>query len=119
MGFHGGSAVKNSLTNVGDAGLIPKEGRSFGEGNGNPLQYSCLGNSMGRGDWWAIAHGDHKRIRHDLANKQYSIVYMYHNFFIHSSANGHLVGFHVQATVNSAAMNIGVFIIFKCIVLWY
>ena len=74
---------------------------------------------MGRGDWWAIAHGGHKIIRHDLANKQHSIVYMYNNFYIHSSVNGHLVSFHVQATINSTAMNIGVFIIFKCIVSWY
>ena len=42
LGFPGGSAVKNPLTNTGDAGSIPELGRSPGEGNGNPLQYSCL-----------------------------------------------------------------------------
>ena len=42
---------------TGDVGLIPSLGRSSGVGNGNPLQYSCLENSMEREDWWATAHG--------------------------------------------------------------
>ena len=49
--------VKNPPANAGDArhvGLIPEWGRSPGEGHGNPLQYSCLENPMGRGAWWAI-----------------------------------------------------------------
>ena len=41
---------------VRDKGLIPESGRSSGEGHGNPLQYSCLQNSMGRGAWWAAVH---------------------------------------------------------------
>jgi len=41
----------------GDAGLIPGSGRSPGEGNGSPFQYSCPENSMDRGAWWAIVHG--------------------------------------------------------------
>ena len=49
--------VKNQPANTGDPGLIPGSGRSLGEGNGNPLQYSCLENSMDRGSWWAIVHG--------------------------------------------------------------
>ena len=49
----GGSEVKTSACNVGDLGSIPGSGRSPGEGNGNPLQYSCLENPMGRGAWWA------------------------------------------------------------------
>ena len=49
MGFPHGSAVKNPLANAGDDDLIPGLGRSPGEGNGNPLQYSCLGNLMERG----------------------------------------------------------------------
>ena len=57
MGFPSSSIVKNPLTNVGDLGLIPGLGRSPGEGNGNPLQYSCLGNSMDRGNWQATVHG--------------------------------------------------------------
>ena len=52
--------IKNLPTNAGearDAGLIPGSGRSLGVGNGNPLQYSCLENSMDRGAWGAIADG--------------------------------------------------------------
>ena len=55
--FPGGSLVKNLPANAGDAGLIPGSGRSAGEGNDNPLQYSCLGNPMGRGARQAIVHG--------------------------------------------------------------
>ena len=51
LGFPGGSEVKASASNVGDPGLIPGSGRSPGEGNGNPLQYSCLENPMDRGAW--------------------------------------------------------------------
>ena len=52
--------VKNPPANAGDTGdmgLIPGSGRSPGRGNGNPLQYSCLENSMNRGAWWATVHG--------------------------------------------------------------
>ena len=52
--------VKNPPANTGDArdvGLIPRSRRSSGEGNGNPLQYSCLENPMGRGAWWATVCG--------------------------------------------------------------
>ena len=49
--------VKASAYNAGDLGLIPGLGRSPGEGNGNPLQYSCLENSMDRGAWWATVLG--------------------------------------------------------------
>ena len=48
---------KASACNVGDPGLFPGSGRSTGEGNGNPHQYSCLENSMDGGSWWAIVHG--------------------------------------------------------------
>ena len=51
------SEVKASACNAGDLGLIPGSGRSPGEGNGNPLQYSCLENPMDRGAWWATVHG--------------------------------------------------------------
>ena len=57
MGFPGGSDGKESACNAGDLGSIPGLGRSPGEGNGNPLQYSCLQNSMGIGAWRAIVHG--------------------------------------------------------------
>ena len=48
---------KASAWNAGDLGLIPGSGRSPGEGNGNPLQYSCLENPMDRGAWWATVRG--------------------------------------------------------------
>ena len=53
MGFPGGSLVKNLSANVGDAGLIPRLGRSPGEGNNNPLQYSGLGHPKDRETWQA------------------------------------------------------------------
>ena len=56
-GFPGGSEVKVSACNEGDLGSIPGSGRSPGEGNGNPLQYSCLENPMVGGVWWATVHG--------------------------------------------------------------
>ena len=55
--FPGGSDGKASAYSVGDLGSIPGWGRSPGEGNGNPLQYSCLENSMDGGAWWATPHG--------------------------------------------------------------
>ena len=57
MYFPGGSDGKASAYNARDAGSIPGSGRSPGEGNGNPLQYSCLENLMGGGAWWATVHG--------------------------------------------------------------
>ena len=57
MGFPGVSVVDNPLANAEDMGSIPSSGRCPGEGNGNPLPYSCLGNLMDRGAWWARVHG--------------------------------------------------------------
>ena len=57
LGFPGGSNSKASACNEGDLGLIPGLGRSPGEGNGDPLQYSCLDNSKDRGAWWATVYG--------------------------------------------------------------
>ena len=59
-GFPGGTVVKNLPANVGDArdmGLISGSGKSLGEGNGNPLQYSCLENPTDREAWWVTVHG--------------------------------------------------------------
>ena len=57
LGFLGGSDSKESTCNVGDLGLVPGLGRSPGKGNGYPLQYSGLENSMDRGTCWTIVHG--------------------------------------------------------------
>ena len=56
-GFLCGSKGKESACNAGDLSSIPGLGRSPGEENGYPLQYSCLGNPMDRGAWWATVHG--------------------------------------------------------------
>ena len=60
--FPGGSDGKASACKAGDPGSIPGSGKSPGEGNGSPLQYSCLGNRIDRGTWWATVHG---RVGHD------------------------------------------------------
>ena len=57
MGFPGGTVVKNSPANSGDAGLIPESGRFTGGGNGNLMQYSCLEIPSDRGAWRATVHG--------------------------------------------------------------
>ena len=57
MDFPGGSVVKNPPADAEDVGVIPGLGRSPGEGNGNSLYYSCLGNLMDRGAWRATVHG--------------------------------------------------------------
>ena len=69
LGFSGGWVVKNPPANAGDEGLIPGLRRSPGEENDKPLQYSCLGNPMDRGVWWAMSMGS-QRVRHDLVTKQ-------------------------------------------------
>ena len=65
LDFPVGSVVKNLPANVGDSGLISGSGRSPGGGNGNPFQYSCLGNPKDRGAWWATVYG----ICHDWATR--------------------------------------------------
>ena len=68
MGFPGGSDGKQSVCNVGDLGSIPGSGRSPGEGNGNPLQYSCLENSMDREEPGRLKSMGPQRVGHDLLN---------------------------------------------------
>ena len=63
QGFPGGTVVKNlpaKAEDTRDAGSVSGSGKSPGVGTGNPLQYSCLGNSMDRRAWWATVHGDAK-----------------------------------------------------------
>ena len=63
--------VKSLPANTGDTSLIPGLGGSLEEGNGNPLQYSCLGNLMDKGAWWPTVHGVTKELDgHDLVTKQ-------------------------------------------------
>ena len=70
MSFPGGSVVKNPSVNIGDADSIPGLGRSPGEGNGNPLQYSCLGNPMDRGAWQAHSLWGLQRVWYNWTTKQ-------------------------------------------------
>ena len=62
--------VKNTPANTGDTGSIPESGKSSGEGNGNPLQYPCLGNPMNRGAWQASVHEFTTESEHNLQPKQ-------------------------------------------------
>ena len=87
MSFPGGSVVNNLPANAGDAGKvssIPGSGRSGGEGNGNPLQYTCLKNSMDRGAWRAI-------VGHDLVTKP-----PHHNSLLSYSLLGYNVHLKMQ-----------------------
>ena len=65
MDFPGGSDGKASVYNVGDLSSIPGSGRFPGEGNGNPLQYSCLENPMDGGTWCRLLSMGSQRVRHD------------------------------------------------------
>ena len=77
MGFPCGSLVKNLPANAGDVGSIPGSGRFPEGGNGNPLQYSCLGNPMDRGVWWAIVQSIAKEL--DMTEHQKSFFFLYVN----------------------------------------
>ena len=68
MGFPGGSVLKKLPANVGNTDSIPESGRSLGEGNGNPFQYSCLGDPMDRGSCWGTVHG--VRVGYNSVTKQ-------------------------------------------------
>ena len=81
------SVGKESACNAGDLGSIPGSGRSPGEGNGNPLQYSCLENPMDRGAWQAIIHAV-TRVGHNLATKPPpSSAYLRWLIFLHAVLN--------------------------------
>ena len=71
LGFLSGSAVKNLSANARDVGSIPGSGRSPRKGNGNPLQYSCLGNPMNRGTWQGYSPWGRKRVGPNLATKHH------------------------------------------------
>ena len=57
LGLHWWLSCKEFACQAGNVGLVPDLGRSPGEGNGNPLQYSCLGNPMDREPWWTVVYG--------------------------------------------------------------
>ena len=76
-GFPGCSVVKNPPANAGDMGLIPGLGRSHGEGNGNPLQYSCPENPVDGEAWWATVHGVAKS-QTQLSNLTFTFIIIIH-----------------------------------------
>ena len=109
---------KESATSAGDAGLIPGWETSPGKGNGNPLHILTwrIPQTEKPGRLQPIAS---QRVGLDLATRQqqqqYSIICVYiyiHHIFTHSSVSGHVDSFHVFATINSAAINIGVCVYF-------
>ena len=112
MGFPSASVVNNLPANAGDSGdegLIPALGRSPEVGNGKPLQYSCLENSMDRVAWWAAVYGVTKSWTR-LSNWVKTI---FHVFFVQSSVNGYLGCCHVLAIVSRAAVNFRVHVSFQ------
>ena len=78
---------KNLPANAGDLGLIPELGRSPGEGNGNPLQYSCLGNPMDRGAWWATVDGVTKESDATYRLKQQQHFLLKYNIYTNRCTN--------------------------------
>ena len=83
LGFSGGSDGKESDYNTGDAGLIPGSGRSPGQGNGHPLQYSCLENPLDQGTWRATVHGGvvvgevvAQRVRHNGVTNTFTFFFL-------------------------------------------
>ena len=75
MYFWASLVAKNLPTNAGNVVLLPELGRFPEGGNGNPFQYSCLGNPVDRGAWWATVHGGHRRVRHTLATITITILF--------------------------------------------
>ena len=78
LGLSGKKKIACNAREAGETSLIPGSGRSPGEGNGNALQYSYLGNPRDRGAWWVTFHG-HKRVKHDLVTKQLPVAPMMSN----------------------------------------
>ena len=92
IGFPGGAMVTNLPANAGraqDAGSIPGLGRSPGRGNGNPLQYSCLGNPMDRGAWWWASPRGHKELD---TTEQLTHTHTHTHACTHTRAHTHTLG---------------------------
>ena len=85
MGFPGGSDGKESACNARDVGSIPGSGRSPGEGNGYPLQYSCLDNSMDWGTWRATLHRVAESDTTEILTQQHTWLYYTKSYIIHTS----------------------------------
>ena len=104
---------KESTSNAGDAGLIPGSGRSPEGGHGNPLQYSCLENSMDRGAWQATIHGVTKRdmAEHTHTQKIFAFSLYFSAALITEDLNSHLAKtfpstYHVPGFVPGTHLNV-------------
>ena len=94
LGFPGMSDGKESACNAGDTSLIPGSGRSSGEGNNYPLQYSCLENSVNRGAWWATIHGIMRsqiRLRYRTWGNTHGVLSKTVAFLTLPPVNGHIL----------------------------
>ena len=108
-GSPGGLDSKDSTCNAGDQGSIPGLGRSPGEGNGYPLQYSCLVNPLDRGAWWAtFSPWDHKRVGSNTATKQQQYIYIHTNIFI-TKQGGIVMAITVPVSVTDHMVIAGIF----------
>ena len=96
-GFPSGSDGKESACNAGDLGSIPWSRRFPGEGNSNPLQYSCLGSPMDRGAWWATVHE---------VPKQSHLTQRLHN-------NNNNSAYHLQQVVRMSGFKAAVYLLFQ------
>ena len=105
LGFPGGSDSQESACSAGDLGSTPGSGRSLGEGNDNPLQYSCLENSMDRGAWWATVYGVAKRWT-PVSNSHFSLhcfSFMYHTTTDSKTSHTHT---HARTHTHSPALTL-------------
>ena len=94
--------VKNLPADARDTGSIPGSARSPGEGNGNPLQYSCLENPMDRGACWATVQAARKGVRHDLATKHHQHIHPY--LFIYFLTFSSFIGDYKILSIFSCAI---------------
>ena len=106
MDFPSGSKGKQSACSAEDPGSVPGLGRSPGEGNGNPLQDSCLENSMNRGTWWAVVHGVTGSDRTERLTLHFSVYipHLLYPFICWWT----LSYFHILAIVSNVSVNIWV-----------
>ena len=103
LGFPGGSEVKASACNVGDLDAIPGLGRSPGEGNGNPLQYYCLENPMGRGAWWAILYrvANSRTLLSNFTSLHFLIIKIEHFFLVNEGNSNSQVDMELDEVSHS------------------